>query len=530
VVWAIGILLLALAAIGAAALRCRIAYAIGGVGLLGAGLLVGALEISRPAATDPLDPNPDGEFRLVVLGDSYASGEGALSYFLGTDVPAKNRCHRAPTAYAYLLARELGASLTFAACSGAETSDVTGTTASGRRVGGQYPRSGEDVFGADPQIDVLGAALPADAVVLGIGGNDAGFAEIGFGCATPGPPDCRRSAAYWLHRLESEVHPALVRTYRAVRGRADGATVFVTNYPNPIAPRACDDILLEPEEISFIRDVFTERLNALIAHAAKVARVRLIDLAEAVDGHRICEVPLRRAAVNFIALGRTRGTGLRISVKDLTGLGQGTFHPNPLGHRLMAAPVREALTALREERLPPLPAQPSPEPPPFVPEETGPPVGPHPFPEGTRCEGSEVAVVTPMAVPSEVRELEVTGVLPRSLVCFRDYRGGWRARRAGADGRARVAVRLERPGIGSLNEILTEQKGRTWSKLLVTRIDQEGDGTAPAPPPDRTWAWVAGGGLLAVLAGLGVLAVRRCRRRARAEVTAPPPGPAGGGP
>src|SRR5205807_8799113 len=55
----------------------------------------------------------------TALGDSYASGLGTRTYFSdGTN------CKRSPDAYPVLSANHLGAALTFAACSGAKTSDV----------------------------------------------------------------------------------------------------------------------------------------------------------------------------------------------------------------------------------------------------------------------------------------------------------------------------------------------------------------------------------------------------------------------
>lgn len=507
VAWAYGMFGAAFIAVIAAVWRCRPVYLLATAVLTIAGLVVAILAISRPASTDPVDPNPDASFRIAALGDSYMSGEGAPSYFVGTDVSRSNRCHRTPTAYSYLLARELGASLTFVACSGAVTEEVTDA--------GQYPNSPEDVFGGRPQLDVLRDALPVDVVLLGIGGNDAGFAEIGSGCATPGQPDCRRSAAFWLRRLDVEVYPALLRTYERVREVAGDTPVFVLNYPNPIGPRSCGDILLGSEEISFVRGVFIERLNEVVAYAARVAQVRAIDLADSMEGHRICEVPLPRAAVNFVALGRTSGPIFRITLDDLRGLGQGTFHPNPLGHRLMAEPVRAALNAVREGRLVPLERPPERELPRFRAKEAGAPVGPHPFPEGTRCQGDELAVITPMSVAPDVRRVEFTSLAPRSRACYREYRGRWRSERVSPAGAVRVPVDLRRAGVGSTNEILTQHQGGLWSKVLVTRIEQAGE-TDPPPAPDDTVLYVIAALAVAVVVLLAILAVWRCRRRQRA--------------
>jgi hypothetical protein len=134
-----------------------------------------------------------------------------------------------------------------------------------------------------------------------------------------------------VRQLQEKVLPALVDTY----------------YPNPIGPNYCRDIELNRGELAFVRDVFAGRLNELIRSAAARAQVRVIDLEHALDGHRICDVPLSLAAVNFIALGRTRGTTVDLSVKGIIGLAHGTLHPNVRGHQLMHTEVRRRAASCR---------------------------------------------------------------------------------------------------------------------------------------------------------------------------------------
>jgi len=426
-------------------------------------------DASSPAEEGPLDPNPTSSFRIVALGDSFSSGEGADRYFTGTDVARVNECHRAATAHPYLVADELGASLKFVACSGARTWHVTGRATDGTTLPGQHPNSRPGVFGGHPQIEVLRNLDVPDAVLISIGGNDAGFSEIGAACATPFLPDCRRSASFWLHRLDSAVHPALVRTFAEVRRAARGAPVFALTYPNPIGPQFCRRLVgVDREEMTFLRDLFVGRLNQVVAVAAAQARVRVIDLSATLAGHRLCEAQTEAdEAVNLIELRRTDGSPVDLGRIGL--LGRGSLHPNPLGHSLMKAPVRAELEALQAGRLKPLPPVPAPDqrPPPLDPAATR---LAHPFPPRTRCAGEEIALVTPLPAEPGLRSVVLTGVEPGSTVCFRDEGGRWKSTQSDSDGAVRVPVDVGGDGPESVNEVLVQRPGGLWEKLVVFRL------------------------------------------------------------
>ncbi len=70
------------------------------------------LALVAPVGAAPLAVN------YVALGDSYASGTGAGSY------GNSGSCYRSANAYAPLWASSHGATLSFVACSGADTADV----------------------------------------------------------------------------------------------------------------------------------------------------------------------------------------------------------------------------------------------------------------------------------------------------------------------------------------------------------------------------------------------------------------------
>ena len=78
---------------------------------------------------------PTNKLEYVAMGDSFSSGEGVTPFITGTDknAPDENRCHRSEDAYPLLLEEDedLNLNLTaFVACSGATTSNITGTAVS----------------------------------------------------------------------------------------------------------------------------------------------------------------------------------------------------------------------------------------------------------------------------------------------------------------------------------------------------------------------------------------------------------------
>ena len=266
-------------------------------------------------------------------------------------------------------------------------------------------------------------------------------------------------------------------------------------YPNPVGKEPCDSIELNAGELAFVRQVFVRRLNELIKFAAAKTGVRVIDLTEAFAGRRICEVRLRDAAVNFIALGRTRGTTVELSVKGLAGLGHRTFHPNVLGHQMLERVVAPVLRDALAGKLAPLPAIPD-QPPEFTPSGVGAPVAPHAFPKGVRCRGDEISVTTPRSVEFVVRTIALKDLRPASTVCFHRLGDRWSSRLVAADGTAQVPVTVDDPGFGSINEVLAQQAAGAWTQFIVSRVPQPGDELEPAEA-DKT-------GFLLLLGGLGV--------------------------
>ncbi len=138
-----------------------------------------------------------GAGKLVALGDSFASGEGAYDYTAGTNEEGVNHCHRSRLSYPHVAGAILGGmgqpyDVTSVACSGAVAENVLDEGGNGPAAAllgmsaTKFCGSGCDAATKeDQQIDKLReiqAQSPVDVVTLGVGGNDAGFADVLTGC------------------------------------------------------------------------------------------------------------------------------------------------------------------------------------------------------------------------------------------------------------------------------------------------------------------------------------------------------------
>jgi lysophospholipase L1-like esterase len=287
---------------------------------------------SRVAA----DPNPAAGARILALGDSFISGEGADEYFDGTNRVGlgRNECRRAPTAHPYLVAEHLGMGLDFVACSGATTADLF---TCGQMTAGPNRCRPEEIGpvdpdaapGALPQMSNLGAAELADVdvVLLSIGGNDVGFSTIVQACLLP--RSCDERSAGWLANVEA-LGDTLVDTYTAVRATVPGTPVIVVPYPMLVDAGPCD-LGLDRAEHRFVID-FIDALDDRIEASAVEAGVHVYAAArDAFAGHRLCD---DRPGANHLDLDPPNGSPTARYLPS-TWI-HNSMHPNPDGHRLLA--------------------------------------------------------------------------------------------------------------------------------------------------------------------------------------------------
>jgi lysophospholipase L1-like esterase len=289
----------------------------------------------------PLDglvrPDP-GRPVMAALGDSFMSGEGAQRFYVGTNRRVRNECRRAPSAYPVRLAeigRAGGAApgqVLFLACSGATIDHLL-----------SRPQFEDEPVGGPPrsQIDQLVALVDAhgyelDLVLVGIGGNDAGFGLVARTCFAPGP--CEELAERWRRNLVDGLTPKLELALETIRATVPGARVVVVPYPVPIESHSCSDSTLTESEHRFLQH-HTLQLNSVVGDAADRTGVEFaaeVQWALLDAGQALCGAG-SESGVNWLDLNPVGGS-LAQTVNPRNWF-HNSLHPNEVGH----ASIAEAL-------------------------------------------------------------------------------------------------------------------------------------------------------------------------------------------
>lgn len=278
---------------------------------------------------------------LVILGDSYSSGEGTHEY-----LPASSRavegCHRSSQTYLAPFYDAAGVRVEVLACSGAVTSAMTSQQWDGQ---GGWRADRQDV-----QFAELGS-VPG-AVVTTIGGNDIGFAQIVDSCANPFLEECGRDtmARNQLLRTISEQQDSIGNWYRRawklantealVEARGgDYAPVIVLGYPQATVDDkfgSCTSVNMSAFEVRYTNEV-TRALNATVKAAVDSARadgyeVYYVDRTVRAfqPDHSVCD---QDAWINGIELKATAPNPWPVGAR------QESFHPNSSGYLALTAAV-----------------------------------------------------------------------------------------------------------------------------------------------------------------------------------------------
>jgi hypothetical protein len=308
----------------------------------------------------------------VAMGDSYSSGEGVTPYYRDSNTKT-NQCHRSKFGYPTLVKlpgqplpiSRMGGNSTFSfiACSGAETTGITGAAAFSRDA--KERQYNEDHNTDWLQAQNLPGGLQADSdtlsssttlVTISVGGNDARFGDVLNGCLRLAPklkthcssPDytlVRDSVATKpkdpmpLREFEPvvirllELH--LVRTYEAIHTAAPNAEIIVAGYPLLFpknATRTCTvgrvlhlTFKLHPDDQNWLDDMGI-KLNQSVADAVSTVRatgvnIRFVDPVAAFAGHEICS---KRPWINGLKAFAPSPAGPRVP-------SPASFHPNKAG-------------------------------------------------------------------------------------------------------------------------------------------------------------------------------------------------------
>lgn len=240
--------------------------------------------------------------RYVALGDSYAAGIGAGSYYAES-----GSCRRSWKAYWALLEPRLRSGVIsqlsdFEACSGDTTSDLL------RKLG---------PLNRDTSL-----------VTVSIGGNDMHFADVVRGCVYPGGRSCREEIASRITtRALNTLRSRLDRVYRAIRARAPRALVLVLGYPELVPRDHVDGCgAMDDGDAPALHRAATLVNGAIADTVGRRPRFRFVGLVRTFLGHPACN----KDATDWIN-GVTRLAG-----------GDASFHPNVAGNAAIAARIRQA--------------------------------------------------------------------------------------------------------------------------------------------------------------------------------------------
>jgi hypothetical protein len=281
---------------------------------------------------------------LVIMGDSYSSGEGTGSY-LPESPDAAALCHRSSRTYLAPEFDAAGIPVDILACSGATTKDFAD-----EQWGGSHR------IAARQLAQLRGLTNVPGAVVMTAGGNDIHFADIVKGCiASVLTQSCARprqfadaviaSPSRLQDQLEStyvDVWEALNDPSRLAQRNGDYAPVIVVGYPqvtHDSSKGVCDGAF-DASEVRFANDLVNS-LNASIERAVDAARVRGYEVYFVgqthdvmLPGHTVC-APESQRWINAIVLDSQSAS----------------YHPNVAGYEAIGQAI--ITWSLVAERVPP---------------------------------------------------------------------------------------------------------------------------------------------------------------------------------
>lgn len=306
----------------------------------------------------------------LALGDSFSSGEGALfdSEYLTNTNKGFDKCHISNNSYPFILARMQSFDMNYVrsvACSGAVMDDVVGDDKSywGQRARMEnYSKTLTKNEKINLQSNSYLSLFPGrihqanftskyhpSIITLGIGGNDIGFADklkacLGLGtCNWAGTAMGKEKTAIEI----KSIYDKLVRTYRSVHDKSPNSQLLVVGYPKLIYnPNDCGGLtgyLLNTDERQFINEG-VHYLNQVIKSAATTVGVGYVDIEDSLGRLALCGD--KPSAMNAVRTGDDSAIIEKLAWLKL--IGNESFHPNILGHAMIASKISHDIANLAD--------------------------------------------------------------------------------------------------------------------------------------------------------------------------------------
>lgn len=313
-----------------------------------------------------------GDQRLdyLALGDSFTSGEGETDdkYYVPGTNDKFEKCHLSTRSYPYLVASLQKINSNFVrsvACSGATTEDVIGNdtiyAGQGNRLGDtklKLSKPDQALAKTQAKYSYLPGRVHQEffakdnnskVITIGIGGNDAGLMDKMTACAGltdtcnwANDPKKKEQTAVEIRNIFDK----LVNTYKKIHEDSPGSKIYVIGYPNIIDPDGnCDHITnqsLDRTERDFAAES-VKYLNQIVEAAAKSAGVKFIDVQYSYGNQTLCGSKSPNA-ISGIRTGDD--TNLVNDSEWFRFIGNESFHPNSIGHSLVADSIQKSVDNL----------------------------------------------------------------------------------------------------------------------------------------------------------------------------------------
>ena len=333
-----------------------------------------ALLCAAPAQAGP----GAGPTAVVSLGDSYISGEAGrwagnsvtpVGDKSGTDRACQpagptcqvdksrvyvggsdaNGCHRSD------VAEIISASIAVAerinlACSGGQTKNIFRAASGGVGQNGEQPQG--------DQLLPVARAKDVKLIVLSIGGNDLGFADIVASCLTsyatrtgPCEPKEQPGLDAKIPAATAAVGKAIdeIRAVMSDAGYTQGQyRLVLQTYPS-VVPRAAEARYTEndpqrasqgcpfyDQDLTWARDRAAPQIGSMVKAAAASRGTEVLELRDALQGHEICSVTAK-AATPVEGVDAASGEWGRFTGASTVQQGdlQEAFHPNAFAQRAL---------------------------------------------------------------------------------------------------------------------------------------------------------------------------------------------------